>query len=185
MNKMLEIFKNDIFTNTSGRVKDVKIIPRINGLIASQNANEEQGDPTSSPTGGQVTVAQRQHVWVSTMDEFRKSMVSVHKTLKGLQMNMESYRIKVSREYPLIAWVKRKPDSRGRCSSYKQRLPRSLKKLFSLDLHFFSFVSTISFFLSPISPFLLFVFLLTFFFTLLVFFFWIWVSYLARTCLSS
>ncbi|EAQ89632.1 hypothetical protein CHGG_06251 [Chaetomium globosum CBS 148.51] len=95
MNRMLDIFQNDIITNTSGRVKEVKIIPRINGLIASQNA-EEQGDPTSSSTGGQVTVAQRQHVWVSTMDEFRKSMVSVHNTLRGLQLNMEPYRIKVA-----------------------------------------------------------------------------------------
>ena len=99
---MLEAFKNDIISNTNGRIKEVKIIPRINGLIADQNDKEEWNDPAGIQAGGQIAIAQgQQHVWVLTMDEFRKSMMAIHETLPYFGMDMEPHRVKVSREcYP-------------------------------------------------------------------------------------
>lgn len=98
MNEMLEIFKNEIITNTRGRIREVKIVPRIRGLVGARNGG--QSSPASSPTEAQIAAAQRRHPWVSTMDDFRDSMMSIHNTLKGLRMDMEPYRIKVSPEFP-------------------------------------------------------------------------------------
>jgi hypothetical protein len=96
MNKMLDLFKQDIASHASGRSIQIKVIPRLKGLTASQNANEEQTGPTSGTAEGQVTVAQRQHIWVTTMDEFRKSLVNIHGVLRDMAIDMESSRIKVS-----------------------------------------------------------------------------------------
>ncbi|KAH6854899.1 hypothetical protein B0I37DRAFT_410945 [Chaetomium sp. MPI-CAGE-AT-0009] len=94
MKQILEMFKNEIITNTRGRVTEIKIVPRMRGLVGPRDVNDEQSDPSSSPADGRV--APNRHVWVSTMDEFRNSMMSIHNTLEGLRMDMEPYKIKVA-----------------------------------------------------------------------------------------
>ncbi|KAL2181048.1 uncharacterized protein P884DRAFT_274879 [Thermothelomyces heterothallicus CBS 202.75] len=74
MDKMIEIFKNDLASNSRGRI-DVKVARRLKGLVANQNGNEEQRNATGNPAeSSPLTIAQRQHVWVTTMDRFRKSL---------------------------------------------------------------------------------------------------------------
>lgn len=101
MNRLLEVFQNEIISNTNGRIKEVKIIPRINGLIPDQSDDEEGNDgPAGIQAGSQVAIADgKQHVWVSTMDGFRKSMTAIHETLRCSGVDMEPHRVKVSRKY--------------------------------------------------------------------------------------
>ncbi|AEO54665.1 hypothetical protein MYCTH_2297469 [Thermothelomyces thermophilus ATCC 42464] len=74
MDKMIEIFKNDLASNSRGRI-DVKVARRLKWLVANQTGNEEQSDATGNPAeSSPLTIAQRQHVWVTTMDRFRKSL---------------------------------------------------------------------------------------------------------------
>lgn len=100
MNQMSDLFKNGIAKHAAyhGRKIDVKVVERLKGLIANQNVIEEQSDPTSGPAEGQFTVAQRQHVWVKTMDEFRKALVTIHRMVHDMNINMGAHRIKISRK---------------------------------------------------------------------------------------
>lgn len=98
MEKMIEIFKKDLTSNVMGRKINIKVSRRLKGLAASQNSNEEQGDATGNPTESDpLTIAQRQHVWVTTMDQFRKSLMTIHKVLEDISVKMETNKIKVSK----------------------------------------------------------------------------------------
>jgi hypothetical protein len=97
MRKMIGVFKTDLESHTQGRIIKLKVIEKLKGLAPSQNVSEESDETTGGSAQSAVTVAQRQHAWVRSMDQFRRSLIRIHDVLGEIKpLIPEPVRIKVS-----------------------------------------------------------------------------------------
>lgn len=75
--KMIETFETEINDRTKGRVKIEKRIH--SGTVTSSIKSDDDLDP--SETG--ISDGPPQQVWVERMEDFRSSLISVHRLLGG------------------------------------------------------------------------------------------------------
>ncbi|KAI8268269.1 Major intracellular serine protease [Colletotrichum sp. SAR11_239] len=96
---MLNRFKQEVQRKTGGGVA-VKTVIRMEGLMANMDTVEDASGPVSDEA------AEKQHVWVDTMDVFRRALSSLP-DLKG----SKAPRVKVTflRQYPTFSVIDTSP----------------------------------------------------------------------------